>query len=57
MWASMMDKALRAQLDRIEAKLDALLDALAEDEDEGEPELFSLDGEYVGSARDAGEEL
>jgi hypothetical protein len=57
MWASMMDKALRVQLDRIEAKLDALLEALAEEEDEGEPELLSLDGEYVGSARDAGEEL
>lgn len=53
----MMDKTLKAQLDRIEAKLDALLDALAEEEDEGEPELLSLDGEYVGGDRDKGLEL
>ena len=52
----MMDKTLKAQLDRIEAKLDALLEALAEEEDEGEPEL-SLDGEYFGGARDKGLEL
>lgn len=45
------------QLDRIEAKLDALLDALAEDGPREEPAL-DLDGNAIlGRERDPGEEL
>lgn len=45
-----------SQLDRIEAKLDALLDALAEDDDEQEAGV-DLDGNAVGGERDEGETL
>lgn len=44
------------QLDRIEAKLDALLLALSEDEQGDEPQ-FTLDGESVPSERDQDEML
>jgi len=39
------------QLDRIEAKLDALLEALADEGEEDQQEL-TLDGEAVGGERD-----
>jgi hypothetical protein len=44
-----------SQLDRIERKLDALLKALAQDEDQGT--TVSLDGAYAGRERDAHESL
>lgn len=46
------------QLDRVEAKLDALLEVLADeyDEEDDEPEL-SLDGSLVGGERDTSEAL
>jgi hypothetical protein len=53
----MMDKALRVQLDRIEAKLDALLEALADEPDDTSETLLDLDGNEFGYTRDAGEEL
>jgi hypothetical protein len=40
------------QLDRIEAKLDALLDALADEGEEMEQPELTLDGEAVGGERD-----
>jgi hypothetical protein len=43
---------IEAQLDRIERKLDALLKALAEEEEPTEDDLRSLDGEQVSRARD-----
>lgn len=50
-----MDKELRKQLDRIEGKLDALLQALAE---EDEPVLVrDLDGGEPTRERDPGESL
>ncbi len=44
------------QLDRIEAKLDALIMALSEDEQDDDPQ-FTLDGELLGGERDQGEML
>lgn len=44
------------QLDRIEAKLDALLDALAAEEDGAAP-AFDLDGDLIGGERDQDQEL
>lgn len=44
-----------SQLDRIEAKLDALLAALAEED--GESPVFSLGGEPVPSERNQDDEL
>ncbi|MBV6687343.1 hypothetical protein KV692_05475 [Xanthomonas euvesicatoria pv. physalidis] len=41
-----------AQLDRIEQKLDALLDALADDVEEAEEPARTLDGELSGGGRD-----
>ena len=41
---------------RIEGKLDDLLDALAEEE-EGESEQTTLDGDVVGAERDEGQPL
>jgi len=46
---------LTDQLDRIEAKLDALLAALADEEAEGP--VFGLDGEPVPGERNQDEEL
>jgi hypothetical protein len=46
-----------SQLDRIERKLDALLMALAQDEEQGAGEQTSLDGAYAGRERDAHESL
>lgn len=40
------------QLDRIEAKLDALLEALADEGEETEQPVLTLDGEAVGGERD-----
>lgn len=49
----MMDDADRARLARIEAKLDVLIAALAEDaEDDEEGLLTTLDGDEVGRGRD-----
>lgn len=47
---------MKQQLDRIEAKLDALLDALAA-EDDGAAPAFDLDGELIGGERDQDQEL
>jgi hypothetical protein len=47
---------MKDRLDRIEAKLDALLAALAE-EDEQEAPAQSLDGEYAGQERDQNQPL
>lgn len=44
------------QIDRIEAKLDALIQALAE-EGEIPPMAFDFDGDEVGGERDQGQEL
>jgi hypothetical protein len=44
------------QLDRIEAKLDALIAALADDGDEDAPQL-TLDGLDAGGERDQGQSL
>ncbi|MBB3806403.1 hypothetical protein FHR51_002555 [Xanthomonas arboricola] len=41
-----------AQLDRIEQKLDALLNALADDVEEDEEPARTLDGELYGGERD-----
>lgn len=48
-------RKVASQLDRIEAKLDALIEALAED-DIPEPAL-TLDGQDVGGERDTNREL
>lgn len=45
------------QLDRIEAKLDALLDALADEGEETEQPQLTLDGEAVGGERDDSQPL
>lgn len=50
----MMDDELSARLARIEAKLDALLAALADDEEDVK---FDLDGNPVAPDRDEGAEL
>lgn len=44
------------QIDRIEAKLDALLEALAAEDGAGDPAL-TLDGEPIGAERDPSREL
>ncbi|MFS8372416.1 hypothetical protein JH314_08300 [Xanthomonas campestris] len=46
-----------SQQDRIEQKLDALLDALAEDDQEGEEPARTLDGELAGAERDQSQGL
>lgn len=49
---------MKEQLDRIEEKLDALIDALAgEYEDEEEPVAFDLDGNPLPANREQGETL
>ena len=48
----MVDKQILQQLARIEAKLDALIDALAEETDESERPEFTLDGFQIGGERD-----
>lgn len=45
------------QLDRIEAKLDALLEALADEGEEMERPALTLDGEAVGGERDDSQPL
>lgn len=45
------------QLDRIEAKLDALLEALADEGEEIERRELTLDGEAVGDDRDDSQPL
>ncbi|CAB3653846.1 hypothetical protein LMG26685_02894 [Achromobacter mucicolens] len=49
--------AQEPQLDRIEAKLDALLDALADEGEEMEQPELTLDGEAVGGERDDSQPL
>lgn len=44
--------AQESQLDRIEAKLDALLEALADEGEEMDQPELTLDGEAVGGERD-----
>lgn len=45
------------QLDRIEAKLDALLEALADEGEEVEQRELTLDGQAVGGERDDSQPL
>lgn len=45
------------KLDRIEAKIDALLDALADEGEEMEQPELTLDGEAVGGERDDSQPL
>lgn len=49
-----MDDEDRARLARIEAKLDVLIAALADDEDEDSPLQFTLDGEPLSRDREEG---
>lgn len=49
--------AAPSQLDRIEAKLDALLEALADEGEEIERPELTLDGEAVGGDRDDSQPL
>lgn len=46
---------IEEKLDRIEAKLDALIEALAEDDEQ--EESFDLDGNPIGGQRDTTESL
>ena len=57
--ASLFDAILgrNPQLDRIEAKLDALLEALADEGEETEQPVLTLDGEAVGGERDDSQPL
>lgn len=48
---------LPTQLDRIEAKLDALLEALADEGEEMDQPELTLDGERVGGERDDSQPL
>lgn len=54
---SWMNASEPSQLDRIEAKLDALLEALADEGEETEQPQLTLDGEAVGSERDESQPL
>lgn len=51
------ESAEPTQLDRIEAKLDALLEALADEGEETEQRELTLDGEAVGGERDESQPL
>lgn len=57
--AALFDAILgrNSQLDRIEAKLDALLEALADEGEETEQPVLTLDGEAVGGERDDSQPL
>lgn len=48
----MVDKQILQHLARIEAKLDALIQALAEESDESERPEYTLDGFQIGGERD-----
>jgi hypothetical protein len=50
------DYGLPSQQDRIEAKLDALIKALAEEEDQAQPGT-ALDGQPAGQERDQSQSL
>lgn len=50
-------QALQGQLDRIEAKLDALLAALADEGEETDEPIRTLDGVAVGGERDDSQPL
>lgn len=52
-----LERAKPTQLDRIEAKLDALLEALADEVEETEQPVLTLDGEAVGGERDDSQPL
>lgn len=47
---------LEATIGAVDAKLDALIQALADEEDDDPPQL-TLDGDYAGGARDQGQSL
>ena len=46
------EKRILQTLARVESKLDALIDALAEETDESERPEFTLDGFQIGGERD-----
>jgi len=48
---------LLSALQRIDAKLDLLIAALADESDEVEDQPFTLDGQFAGSERDQNEPL
>jgi len=48
---------LLSVLQRIDAKLDLLIAALADESDEVEDQPFTLDGQFAGSERDQNEPL
>lgn len=52
-----MDNQVLDHLRRIEAKLDALIAALAEEHDDTGETLLDLEGDVFGRARDPGAEL
>lgn len=52
-----MDDPVLEHLRRIEAKLDALIAALAEEHDDTGETLHDLEGDVFGRARDPGAEL
>lgn len=47
---------LEAMVGAVDAKLDALIQALA-DEDDDDPPRLTLDGDHAGGARDQGQSL
>lgn len=47
---------LEAMIGAVDAKLDALIQALADEEDDDPPQL-TLDGDHAGGARDQGQSL
>ncbi len=51
-----MDDAVLARLDAIDKKLDALIEALAKDDQEDQPEC-TLDGDPAGGERDQSQSL
>lgn len=48
---------LIAKLDRVESKLDTLISALAEGDDQDNSEMFDFDGNAFGLERDQNQEL
>ena len=56
---TMADKLdlLIAKLDRVESKLDTLISALAEGDDQENSEMFDFDGNAFGLERDQNQEL
>lgn len=56
MMADKLDLLLN-KLDRIESKLDSLISALAEGDDQDQSEMFDFDGNAFGLERDQNQEL